>query len=225
MKLTSLIALVLVVICLMTDYVLNYWYGYYEVSLRPIVWSVILELTEFILFPIILFPVLLIICIISLFKKKHRLWTTAMLVGFLALMGLILERAIPHPRILVMYGMRERIMRDYSLDDLRHLARDVDQLPHSPNDPPGRDKGFMSEELDKTGLKGKYPFLSWGKTHSFEGPSYIAETDGVVDVRWGGIPSGHWGFSVSVNGKRAEPEPGTKILRVSDDIFFAIEGS
>jgi hypothetical protein len=122
-----------------------------------------------------------------------------------------------------MYGMRDRMMRDYSLDDLRHLARDVDRIPRSPDLPGSTTKGWMRDELGETGLKKKYSFLMWPKDPDIQGPSYIAETDGVVDVRWGGALIGHWGFSVAVNGKRIELDPGTKISRVSDDIFFVFE--
>jgi hypothetical protein len=144
-----------------------------------------------------------------------------MLIGILALMGL---RGMLPPPILIMYGMRERMMRDYNLDDLRHLARDVDRIPRSPDFPGSTTKGFMREELGETGLMKKYSFLMWPKgVVGLEGPSYIAETDEVVDVRWGGALAGHWGFNVAVNGKRIEPEPGAKISRVSDDIFFVFE--
>jgi len=222
MKLTSLIALVLPIIFLMTEYVLNYWYGYYEESLSPISRSMMLELTEFILLLVLLLPALLIAWIISLFRKKHRLWTTAMLAGLLALIGF--QLIVLHPSKLIIYGMRNRMMRDYSLDDLRRFARDIDQLPRPPNDHYGSTKGFTMEDLDKTELKVKYPFLSWGKGPGFEGPSFITESDGLVNVRWGGALAGHWGFSVVVNGGKANPSLlDAKILRVSDDIFFITE--
>ena len=143
------------------------------------------------------------------------------MVGLLVLIGL--KHIIPTSNELIIYGMRDRMMRDYSLNDLRRLAREIDQLPRFPNTLPGPTKIFMSEDVDKTGLKGKYSFLSWGKGHGFEGPSAITESDGVVTVWWGGALRGHWGFSVAVNGKRAEPDQDTKILRMSDDIFFVAE--
>jgi hypothetical protein len=218
MKLTSLIALILAVICLMWEYVLNYWYGYHEESLSPIVWNSICLLVEL----FILLPTLLIIWIVSLLRRKYRFWATATLVGFLALIGLRLGHIIPSPRILIMYGMRNRIIRDYSLDDLRRLAHDVDQLAPPQNAPLGQNKVFMREDVDKTQLKQKYPFLTWGRAHSFNGPSAIAEEHGVVTVWWGGELSGHWGFGVAVNGGRAKPDPYSRILRVSNDIFFFV---
>ena len=220
MKLTSLVTLVFAVICLMMEYVLTYWLGYYEKWMSSTLWIVILRL----LGVTIPFFVLLITWIISLFRKKHRLWTTAMLIGLLALIGLMFK--LPPPQNMLAYSMRDRMMRDYSLDDLRRLARDVDQLPRSPDSRPGPTKIFMRDDLEKTGLKGKYPFLSLDKDKELgiEGPSYICEGDGVVAVRWGGTLVGHWGFTVSVNGGRVNPaESGTKILRVSDDIFFSVE--
>jgi hypothetical protein len=214
MKRTSLITLILSVICLMMTYVLDYWFGYYQ-TLLPLAWSMTLELV--VLF--IPLPVVLITWIVSMILRKDRLWMTATLIGLLVLVGLKFGFILPPPHHLIVYGMKNRMVRDYSLDDLRRLAHDVDLLPRSPNEFPGPTKGFMGEDLDKTGLKGKYPFLSWGG-----GVSHISERDGLVNVRWGGEPAGYWGFSVAVNGGKANPSSlDAKILRVSDDIFFIAE--
>jgi hypothetical protein len=219
MKPASIITFIIAVVCLIVRYVLNYWLGYYEESYTPIFNDIFLWLAGF-----ILLLVLIIIWIISLFRKKHRLWTTTMLTGLLVLNAL--EYIMPRPSDLIIYGMRNRMMHDCNLDTLRDFARDFDRLARLPNNLPGSTKGYMNEDLTKTGLKEKYPFLNWLKgSGGFEGPSSIAETDGVVDVRWGGALAGRWGFSVAVNDKRINPpaESGIKFLRVSDDIYFIIE--
>jgi hypothetical protein len=136
---------------------IDYWFGYYQESLSPVIWSAVLELVEFLIFP----PVLLITWIISMILRKHRLWTTAMLIGLLALIGFQFT-ILPPSHHLIVYSMRDRVMRDYSLDDLRHFAREVDQLPRLPGNEAGPTKSFRGRELDKSGLKEKYPFLYWG---------------------------------------------------------------
>jgi hypothetical protein len=126
-----------------------------------------------------------------------------MLAGLLTLMGL--KYIMPWPHDLILYGMRDGMLRNHKLDDMRHFARDFDQLPK---------KSYSNDDLAKTGLKEKYPFLAWCE--------FIAETDDVVHVYWGGFEN-HWGFAVAVNGKRIDPQnlaPSAKIIRVSDDVFF-----
>lgn len=207
-KRASLIVLVLAVVCLITRYVLCYWCGYYQKSFAPIFWQELLALLGF-----ILFPVLLIVWIVSLFQRKHRLWTTAMLAGLLAFMSL--KYILPWPHDLILYGMRDGMLRNYGLDDIRHFARDFDQHPNIPeHNLDGHTKFYWNRDLAKTGLKEKHPFLAQCES--------IVEWDDRVHVDWGGFEN-HWGFTVAVNGKRIDPqhlEPNNKLIRVSDDIFF-----
>jgi hypothetical protein len=105
------------------------------------------------------------------------------------------------------------MLGNYNLDDMRHFARDFNQLPRRPNAPASK-KSYYNDDLAKTGLKEKYPFLAWCE--------FIVETNDVVHVYWGGFEN-HWGFAVAVNGKRIDPQnlaPSAKIIRVSDDVFF-----
>lgn len=217
MKLTSLLTLFSAVLCLLGEYALNFSVGFYEQSLHPTFWAMILFLIEY----FVLLPLLLIIWVICLIKKHHRLWTTTMLAGLLALW--CIARVLPPPPAFIMYGMRDRVMRDYSLDDLRHLARDFDRLPPISSSISGSTKGYMRGDLANTGLSKKYSFLDWPKNREVQGPSYIAETDGIVDVRWGGALVGHWGFSVAVNGRRINGQPDSKISRASEDILFVFD--
>jgi hypothetical protein len=219
-KRTSLAVLGLAIICLILRYALNYWFGYYEMPA-----SLFISQMFFWLIGFLMIPALLITWIISLIQKKDVLWTTMMLIGLLALKGL--EHIISRPDNLIIYGIRDRILRDYSLDTLRHFAHDFDQLPSLPKHDLGLpdEKIYRSEDLN-TELKEKYPFLTWLKRSRAEGPNFIDESDGVVDVSWGGRP--HWGFRVAVNGKKIDSDEldakrGAKILRASDDIYFIIE--
>jgi hypothetical protein len=213
-KRTSLLALVLAIICLILRYAFYYWFGCYVTQFPFFVFRTTIWLIGF-----LMFPVLLIAWIISMIQRKDRLWTTAMLIGLLVLTGL--ARIMLRPDNVIIHGLRDRILRDYSLDTLRQFARDIDQLSLPYQSPVAGDKVFIHEDLDvlKTSLKEKYPFL---KVHG--GPSSISEANGVVYVDWGSSFLGRWGFRVAVNGGSANPsviEPGVTILRASDDIFFS----
>jgi hypothetical protein len=177
-KRASLIVLVLAAICLMTRYVLCYWCGYYQKSFAPIFWQELFALLGF-----ILFLILSIVWIISLLQRKHRLWITTMLAGLLAFMGL--KFILPQPHDLILYEMRDGMLRNYELDDMRHFARDIDELT-LPSTILAGTRIFMHQDLDsvKTRLNEKYPFLAQCES--------IAETDGVVNVDWGGFEN-HWG--------------------------------
>ena len=217
MKLMSITVLTLAVICLALRYVLNYCFGFYG-SYEPFDYAILLYLAGD-----ILLLALSITWIVSLAQKKNRLWTSGMLAGLLVLNGV--EYAIPSPSDLIIYGLRDRTIRDFSLNTLRQFAHDFDELPRLLTASPGPAKTYMNEDLPKTDLIEKYYFLTWLKgPGGFKGPSYVAETDGVVDVRWGGVLGGHYGFSVSIDGKRISPiKSNAQILRVSDDIFFVRE--
>jgi len=196
----------------MTRYALCYWCGYDQRSWSPIGFQGLLALFGF-----MLLPVLLIVWIVSLFQKQQRLWTTGMLVGLLALMGL--KYILPWPHDLILYGMRDGMLRHYNLDYMRRFARDFDQLPNIPeNNLDGKTKFYWNRgknsDLDRTGLKEKYPFLANCED--------VVERDNRVSVDWGGFEN-HWGFTVAAKGNKIDPqylEPNNKIIRVSDDIFL-----
>lgn len=217
-KLTSLAALILMVGCLLMRYVLSYRLGYYEKSYSALAYQDLLAFFGFIAFVYIS-----IIWIISLFWKKHRLWTTGTMIGLLVLVGL--GQLMPHSNDIIVYGLRDRLMHEQNLEDLRRFAQEIDRISRPRDNISGDTKSFMSEDLAKTGLKEKYPFLQWVKGPVFNGPSYVDERDSVVAVRWGGALSGHWGFNIAVNGGKLDlpTEPYTKVLPLSDDIFVIYE--
>ena len=199
----------------MVQYVLCYWCGYYQKSFSPILWVELLALFGF-----ILFLAALITWGVSLFQRKQRLWTTAVLAGLLSLW--MLEYIIPSPHDLILHGMRDGMLRNYSLDDIRHFARDFDHLPDIPNNTVnGLTKFYwnrrMDDDLAKTKLKDKYPFLANCEA--------VVESDNIVHVNWGGFEN-HWGFSVAIDGKRIDPNPRNfwssdyKTIRISDDVFL-----
>jgi hypothetical protein len=207
-KQAPIIIFFLALICLMTRYVLCYLSGYYHFTALTLDLEALSALLGF-----ILFPILLIVWIVSLFRRKHRLWTTAMLAGMLVFMGL--KYILPPPDDLILYGMRDGMLRNYGLEDMRHFARDFDQLPCLPNTLGVYKLYYWNKDLAKTGLKEKYPFLAQCEC--------ISEADNEVSVVW----SRYWRLIVAVNGKkRIDPkhlETSLKIIRASDDIVFASE--
>ncbi len=56
------------------------------------------------------------------------------------------------------------------------------------------------------------------------GPSILNQgDDNIVMFEWGG-PFGHWGCSISVDGKKNDPYPAIMpVLRASDDIYFYMD--
>ncbi len=112
-------------------------------------------------------------------------------------------------------------MQFWTLDDLRRFAREVHEKI------PGIDvtENESNQEIQDRGdvyakLREEYPFMKWGI--GGKGNPYIYDREGTMKVEWGGALPGHWGFAIALDGKRIDPEPDpdTRILRVSDDIYF-----
>ena len=217
-KRISLLILILVVICSILQYALCYWVGYFERSYIPIIIWRILGMVGFFLVFIQFF-----IWIFSLIRENHKLWITVILFSLLTFKWFEwFESKLPPPTNLIAYGLRDRILRDYSLDTLRHFALDFDRLPILPKNNVFPGKVYQNEDLANTGLKDKYPFIAWIKSNGHEGPEGINEEDGVVRIIWGGRP--YWGFSVAINGAKINPSTGSneKKFRVSDDIYLHV---
>lgn len=189
--------------------------GYYQKSFSPIVFQTLL--LGFLGFCLIL--VAFAAWIVSLIQRQQRVWTTTVLAGLLALWGL--KYVLHWHDDLILYGMRDGMLRNYGLDEMRHFARDFDKLPKIPkNDVDGRTKLYWNilknDDLPKTGLKEKYTFLAQCEA--------VVERDNIVYVDWGGFEN-HWGVCISVNDKRIDPQPQywARIVRASDDIYFTFD--
>jgi len=212
-KRASLIFLALSVICSVVWYLSDYFGSTYS----PIIVGLVMRLVCGI---IIFFQML--VCILALFYKRDGCLAVVVLVLLLGLN--VVNDAVPYPDDLIIYGLRDRIMKDYGIESLRRFARDVDKLPPNlkyteflPN------KIYRAEDVANTKLTDTYPFLKWYESADLKAPNFLSEWDGIVGVSWGGRP--HWGFYVSVNGKAENPPQGldAKVLRVSDDIYFVME--
>lgn len=154
--------------------------------------------------------------IVSLIQKQQRVWTTAVLAGLIVLWGL--KYVLPRPPDLILYGLRDGMLRNYGLDEMRHFARDFDKLPKIPDNDVGEHTKLYWNitDLPKTGLKERCAFLAQCEA--------VVERDNIVYVDWGGF-NYYCGVCVSVNGKRIDPHPQYKArtVRASDDIYFSFD--
>jgi hypothetical protein len=205
-----------VVLFQIARYILDYYLGYSEKSYTPIFIESFLFALNF-----LLLLVFTIIWLASIVKGKNNTWTSTTWVLLLILVLPEPLHLIPPPADMIIYGMRERLLRDYNEETLRSLARDFNRLPVLPDNPTSR-KIYLNRNLAQTDLPSKYSFLGWISRPGSSGPAYISERNDIVDVRWGGPLTGHWGFSVAVYGAKIDPPTGssTKSIRISDDIYL-----
>jgi len=210
-KMASLIFLALSVICSVVWYLSDYFGS----TCSPIIGLVMLFVCGVILF------IQILVCISALFYKRNRCMAVAVLVLLLGLN--VVGAAGPYLDDLILYGLRDRILKDYGIEGIRHFAHDFDNLPSNskysrslPN------KMYRTDDVANTKLTETYPFLMSYESGGTRGPNFVDESDGIVGVLWGERPL--WGFYVSVNGKAINsPEAlDAKVLRVSDDIYFVM---
>lgn len=224
MKLISILCLGLWMAAQVIDYTYSYYQGYYETENSLFDFCDLMWL----LFGVISFFGILSLLIFSLVQKRHRLWMAYVLM-VIFIPFFIPKAILPSPGDMMAYGLKNRIMHDYTLEDLRHFARDVNDAGILKGN--GIDHGNISDLADPQKetfeqLAKKYPFMHWmddGQT--FRGPS-IFDYGGQIWVEWGGPLIGHRGCSISIDGRRNNPdiEAGSDVIEVtlpvSDDIYF-----
>jgi len=227
MKTASIACLVLGSLLVVLNHLANYWSGYSETSGALFVADPVFGLG---FMESILFLILIILFIVTLCLKKHRVWVLIGLIIFWpvsVLTGFLTVTFCGSGASLVLRGLHDRIMHDYTLDDLRHFARDVNQagILKSGWVNHGDISSLTPQQKDAFDqLRREYPFMHWmDDGRMSHGPSILnyGEKD-VVDFEWGGALPGHWGCSISVNGSKNEPQPDPQIitLRLSDDIYL-----
>ena len=189
---------------------------YFGSTYSPILFGLVMRLVC----GIVIF-IQILVCISALFYKRNRCMAVVVLVMLLGLnVGGNTEQYHDH---LILYGLRDRIMKDYGIEALRRFARDVDKLPsNSKYSKSLPNKMYRAEDIANTKLTETYPFLMSYESGGTRGPNFVNESDGIVGVLWGERPL--WGFYVSVKGKAENPPEGldAKVLRVSDDIYFVM---
>ena len=224
MKTACIACLVLGSLLVVLNHLANYWCGYSETLGALDAVDPILGL----LAESVLFVILIILFIVTLFLKRHRVWLLIGLVIFwpvVILTGFVTQTFCGTSSSLVLRGLHDRITHDYTLDDLRHFAKDVDQagILKSGWVNHGDISDLTPQQKDAFAqLKKRYSFMRWMDDGRFlHGPSILGEK-GIVCFEWGGALPGHWGCSISVNGSKNEPQPDPQIvtLRLSDDIYL-----
>lgn len=226
MKIACIFCLILAIVLVVLNHSAEYWLGYSEsqralLAADPII-GLMLESA--------LFLILFILALSTIFLKKHRLWLLSTVAIFwpLVILTVMLTRHVLEPGgSLIMRGLHDRVMHDYTLADLRHFAKDVneaglikiDWINHG-------DVSAMGDAQKKTfaQLRKKYPFMIWmDDGRILHGPSLLNYgQEGVVDFEWGGALTGHWGCSISIDGSKNDPSllNPAFVIRVSDDIYF-----
>lgn len=171
-------------------------------------------------FGFLLLPGFFVIWVVFLIRKRQRLWATATLLSLLLLAGL--KFIVPRPHDMVLYGLRNGMIRHFGAQEMRHFAADFDKLPALPDPTPPVSKFYDNRsainELKGTGLRERYPYLA--------NCEFIRQSGDVICVNWGGLDN-HWGFYVTTDGKALGPKAfswfGGKNLHVGSDICFFSE--
>ena len=137
---------------------------------------------------------LLLLCIKK--DKSFFFWNLTILSCFV-----VCHSLLPPVEQMIAIGLRDRAVKDNVLLDLRRFAREFSDFS-SPGSPSGSPfvKELTRQELNKTDLIDNYRFLHWIKASDGDGPAYVKNQDGVIDIRWGSAFSGHWGFSIKADG-------------------------
>lgn len=227
MKIITIVWLVLAILLVVLNHAGNYWLGYSETPTALAVtnrfFGLLVEIALFLLF--------IIPALWTELTGRQRLWSYAGLLGFwpLVILTFYLLQALANPAgDLIAHGLRDRVLRDVSPDQLRHFAKEVKEGEFL------KDADLLNA-LDTSGLtarqqtlfaqmQAKYPFMHWlDDGDQLRGPSLLnCGQDDVVEFEWAVKNRGRWGCSISIDGAKNEtiPFPNATILRVSDDIYF-----
>ena len=149
------------------------------------------------------------VILIALLARRSKYIVIACFLSAL-IVQLFVNLGEPDSNNAIIYGLRDRLIRDLQVRGLIQFARDVDGLPY-PNGSLGY-KVFMHEDLQivESSLHQQYSFLAGEYA-----PTSVEEIDGVVTVWWG---RRQWGFSVNVPGSANKP----LVLRSSDIIVLPV---
>jgi hypothetical protein len=215
MKGLSLGALLVMVACYLAALAGCYFQG----ALRPI--GYILN-DPFITGPILLgaFLVLIATWLFAIIRRRNGWWALGTFIGFAAFVA---ADSLAPPDCMIIFGIRDHVMQVATLADLRRFAQSVDGNQFEVWK--GGLSAMSQEKQDAyRSLQRDYPFLNWGLGGGGSDVS-VSDVDGVVKVEWGGALDGHWGFCISVDGGKKEPEPRPyfTVLPMSRDICFFTE--
>jgi len=161
------------------NHLASYWLGYSETPRALLIADPVFGLG---FMESILFLILVILFIVTLFLKKHRVWVLIGLIIFwpvVVLTGFLTVTFCASGASLVLRGLHDRIIHDYTLDDLRHFAKDVDQagILKSGWVNHGDISDLTPQQKDAFAqLKKRYSFMRWMDDGRFlHGPSILGE--------------------------------------------------
>ena len=126
MKTISILCLAFASLLVVLNHAAEYWLGYSESS------QALLASGPIFIFGAesILFLVFVFLALSTYLTNKHRAWCLSMVVIFWPLVILtfvLLQIFLGSTGALIVRGLHDRVMHDYTLNDLRQFAKDVDQ--------------------------------------------------------------------------------------------------
>ena len=233
MKTASATCVALLGVSLIAISVDSYYNGRAHLYLEPPESTLLANLWEA---KVLFFLVPLGLWVVSLIRKKNRLWTTWALFGYIAFAALgtytflaalgLGNLTLPLWLTPGFAGLRDRVLQKNSLDDLRQFAHDFQQecpgmeVSNSHIYPVGvYDVGkeasaeAMAARLAKFQiLRKKYDFLNLG-------PMEVRDDGTDVSLSWNG-PTKEWGVCILTNGTQNDPYANHEEFAASDDIRF-----
>jgi amino acid transporter len=213
MKAVSLTCLLVGVVMELLMYVANYAMGWGSTNSLLLAGNSLMGLLVFFL----VIVGLLVAVARSLYRREKRFWPTICLVIFV-LVVFALPSVFVLPGYMSAYGLRDHMMRDFTLDQLRSFAREVQAGPIGGRSISPYDLSELSDSEKQTvlDLRKKYPFLQWG-SHG----AVVNSGADFVSLMWGS-GFGHWGCYIALDKTEGGPLdlPQVKILRISNDIYF-----
>jgi hypothetical protein len=229
MRTATIVCLILASLLVILTRLASYWLGYSEIH------QALLASDPFIFLfcESVVFLVLIIFFFLAWFTKRNRKFLLVSLFSFwplVILTFLLIDSSCGSANFFVLRGLRDRITHDYTLEDLRDFAKDVNQTGILRK----AEKGWIdnhdssnltpleNQAVDQ--IRKKYPFMLWLDIGSYtHGPCILQRGDDeIVNFEWGGALQGHWGCSITTDKSRNEPYSNKDlvIIRLSDDIYL-----
>ena len=165
-----------------------------------------------------IFILLLGVFIFSFLLKGQRLWMLCALLlyfPFYSASWWALSKTMPK----VVDGLHDRILKEYSIDDLRRLAKDSGVMIPGVRTENASLVPLSPQELAAVEqLKQKYPFLQW------MGGAGLQNSGSETQVHWK-AGSFYWGISIDTGGRYNQDgwrgrDPMVHTIHISDDIYL-----
>lgn len=225
MKFLTIPWVVLAALVVIQNHASSYYLGYWETP----TWLALSNKLFGLMAVIVIFMLFILQALWCELVKKKRFWSYIGLLVFwpVVLVTFWAGKASPEGG-LIAHGLRDRVMRDVPLEQLREFAKEVEAAGLVKTEDlvnPADTSALKHEQkVELVKLVEKYPFMKWlNDGDRLLGPNLLDYGNpGIVNFEWAVQNRGHWGCSISVAGGKNEdiPFPDAKIYRVSDDIYF-----